>query len=283
MSFAVPWFSWQNSAEAELGQGRVPHQAVLAPLSFFTCFHFFTSKAKHFFVFSLSVLATFVETQKPPWPCLPQHVLPPNCSKFLLDFPAQPLLPSHPCIQSKQVSDSFAFCSQAPDIASSLEMTGFACMQRLHSKETRTALNVNVELLSVMSPPCSCSRSFLSGMGQQKCNSKAGIKALTLLHILKPPGYSVICFLAHSFSDLGVYSHSSKEMQNNLANLRAWFPWLGDQKQLAVVCSVIPRQFTKSSHLSVFYNHQNDTLALTHWHLFFVVSPTAPIAEDPSF
>lgn len=66
-------------------------------------------------------------------------------------------------------------------------------------------------------------------------------------------------------------------MQNNLANLRAWFSWLGDLKHLAVVCSVIPRQFSKClflespsspafTPLSVFYSHQNDTLVLTHWH-----------------
>lgn len=96
-------------------------------------------------------------------------------------------------------------------------------------------------------------------------------------HILQPPGCSLLCFLAHSFSDLRVYSHSSKERQNNLANLRAWFSWLGDLKHLAVVCSVIPRQFSKClflespsspafTYLSVFYSHQNDTLVLTHWH-----------------
>lgn len=51
---------------------------------------------------------------------------------------------------------------------------GFACMQQLHSKETNTGLNANVGLLSVTSPRRSCSRSFLSGVGQANKNVTLG-------------------------------------------------------------------------------------------------------------
>lgn len=117
----------------------VPHQPVPSTPSFFTCFHFSTRKAENFLVFSLSVPDTFVETQKPLWPWLPQHVLPTNCSSRVIpeEFPCR----AHCCPHIPKVNVNKCETALSLSLAVSkycilterwLVLLG---MQQLHSKE----------------------------------------------------------------------------------------------------------------------------------------------------
>lgn len=163
---------------------------------------------------------TLVEIQKPLSHWLPQHNLPTNNSCRDMHFTPQPndttslhipVLSLNKCKTgvlhalnfSLAVSEYFIPTKKCPI---------FTCMWQLHSKEENTVLNADVGPISVISPLCSCSSSFLSSMGQ--ANRFVNVRQ-ELKHVYFCTGEhshgawistcfscSLPCFLARSFSDL---------------------------------------------------------------------------------
>lgn len=169
----------QSSAGAELGQGRArlsPPSGCPITTLIFHLLSLFHEKIWKFSCVLHIVPAIFVETQKPLWPQLPQHVLPTGCSSRDVYFPTQPTA-ALTVLYSVQTSVRqlclmlSVFPWQSPNTASSLKsaLVLLACSNFIQRKQILVWM-LKVGLISVMSPLHSCSRSFLSGMGQANKN-----------------------------------------------------------------------------------------------------------------
>lgn len=169
-----------------------------------------------------SVPGSSVETQKPLLPWLPQYVLPTNSSCRGMHFPPQPnnaaslhipVLCLNECKIGVPHALSLSLAVSEYCIATE-KCPLFTCMPWLQSKEANTVLKTDVGPISVISPLCLCSNSFLSGMGQankivnvrqeyaRSFLRRGAFSSCMDWHILQQPGCSLLCFLARSFSDL---------------------------------------------------------------------------------
>lgn len=121
---------------------------------------------------------------------------------------------------------------QPPNIAPSLKMDWFCLHGAASSKETKNWFECKcgahisgVPTLSVMHPLCSHSRSFLTGVGQQKCISKAGIKAHSSLCTGIGTSYSHLVALCFAKSQVREWaSKEAKRCRINWQTLGLDFP-----------------------------------------------------------